>query len=232
MEPHLSIERMNQRDCCNADLLRCCTVKSDKTMSHLGDFGSEGETKGATLCPITPIPCRKNGESVLVMSTPLSLESPPSSIVQSLDSTSSDEVVGLGCEDSPRTPEEGVFNPFAPGPEELCRAPLCKKTLKGTRRIVARRLDFDDVDEPHSLGEDDNVVEIRLEKILMETVYETILDAIILKQSEDLELDGCSTPTSPLPLSGISETCPAAPTKLTERKSLKIDPGLCRKLEF
>ncbi|KAH9602991.1 hypothetical protein KSS87_011333 [Heliosperma pusillum] len=212
METHLSVERMDM-DCHNANQLSRCVLENGGLMSHLGSFeivGGEGDAKGASLFPITPVPRVENGDLILVTSTSLSSESPQSSIVEDgLTSESSDEVVGSGCEGSPRTPKQGVFSPFAPGPEEMCLAP-CKKIVKGSRRIVARRLNFDDVSKFPLSNEDGRDSEIQLEKMLLETVYETLLEAIILKlteefltENQDLEFGGCGTPTLPPPLNGI-----------------------------
>ncbi|KAK9734210.1 hypothetical protein RND81_04G122900 [Saponaria officinalis] len=245
MESHVNIDRM-EIDCHNVNSLRCFALENGGLKSHLGNLevlGSEGDnTKRAALYPITPIPRLENGESVLVMSTSLSSESHHSpNVEEGLNSSSSDEFVSVGYEDSPRTPKEGVFNPFAPGPEDMCLAP-CKKPVKQTRRIVARRLNFDDVDEFPTRNEDDDddqEAEIQSEKMLLETVYESLLQVIIVKLTEEFlaenqetELKDCSTPTSAAPLSGIAETCPGAPAKVTGRKLLNIDPGLCKKLEF
>ncbi|KAK9723783.1 hypothetical protein RND81_05G024900 [Saponaria officinalis] len=237
METQLNIDRMKEMDYHNAHSSRHYVLENGKTTSHLRDFDvavvCDGvgidDKKGAALCPITPISRRKNGKSVLVISTPLTLETPQSWTVEGFNTVSSDD-------DSPRTPEQGVFNPFAPGPERLCLAPLSKKLVKERTKVVARRLDFDHVYEPLSSFKDED---IRLENILFETVYETILESILLKQTEDflaenhgLEFSGCCTPTSSHPLTGISDTCPGAPPKATTRKSVNVDPGLCRRLEF
>ncbi|KAL9236078.1 hypothetical protein vseg_010785 [Gypsophila vaccaria] len=243
METHVNLDNM-EIDCHNVNSLRCFALENGGLKSHLenleGVVRGEGDTTKAALYSITPAPRLENGESVLVKCASLSSESPQSSNLEDgSNSGSSDEFVSSGCEESPRTPKEGVFNPFAPGPEEMCLAP-CKKPVKEVRKVVARRLDFNDVDEfPTPNEDDDKEAETQSDEMLVETVYENLLEVIILKLTEefyaenhDSEVDSCSTPASPPPLSGITETCPAAPSKVTSRKSLNIDPGLCRKLEF
>ncbi|XP_022638215.1 uncharacterized protein LOC111241892 [Vigna radiata var. radiata] len=49
---------------------------------------------------------------------------------------------GNGSIDSPRTPEDGVFDPFAAGPDNMARAPSSNKYLDDYRNSVARRLNF------------------------------------------------------------------------------------------
>ena len=62
---------------------------------------------------------------------------------------------------SPKTPEADVFDPFAPGPEILARAPMCKKYCNYVTGSVARRINFneysdedDDVQQKISSGSD------------------------------------------------------------------------------
>ncbi|MCL7051544.1 hypothetical protein MKW94_028421 [Papaver nudicaule] len=73
------------------------------------------------------------------------------------------------------------------------------------------------------------------EEVLLETMYESLLDAIVSKQTEEIIAenipDGMKTPTSLPPLSGIAETCPPAPIK-PPSGSRCIDLGIRRKLEF
>lgn len=212
----------------------------------LVDFG-KCNGKLAALSPITPNPCRENGDSVSMTNSPLSSESPKSPNVDGFNSAESDGTVGLGQDNSPRTPKDGVFDPFAPGPEEMLLAPMCKRLVKKSQKIVARRLDFldddDDVDGDDSSksGEEGKELEILLEKTILDAVYGTLLKAIVLKQTEDFVAENSpsgsesllAAPTSPPPsLTWIAETCPGAPMKAMAGKSRNIDPGLCRKLEF
>ena len=212
----------------------------------LVDYG-KCNGKLAALSPITPDPRRENGDSVSMNNSPLSSESPKSPNVDGFSPTESDGTVGSGHDYSPRTPKDGVFDPFAPGPEEMLLAPMCKKLVKKPQKIVARRLDFhhDDYDgggddSPKS-EEDGTELETLYEKTVLDAVYGTLLEAIVLKQTEDFLAENSpsvseslsATPTSPPPsLTRIAETCPRAPMKAIPGKSRNIDPGLCRKLEF
>ncbi|RZC78025.1 hypothetical protein C5167_002217 [Papaver somniferum] len=83
---------------------------------------------------------------------------------------------------------------------------------------------------------DDATDEVFLhEEVLLETMYESLLDAIVSKQTEEIIAenipDGMKTPTSLPLLSGITETCPPAPVK-PPSGSRCIDLAIRRKLEF
>lgn len=131
---------------------------------------------------------------------------------------------------SPHTPFKGVFDPFAPGPDKLLHAPHSRKFRSESQVNAIRRLNFDHSDESCEAVTLD-------EEILLETVYDTLLEAIVSKQREGLEdicsdsEDGCKTPESFKWPSGVAETCPEAPVKRS-RKPRNIDPNLCKKLEF
>ncbi|XP_010679927.2 uncharacterized protein LOC104895188 [Beta vulgaris subsp. vulgaris] len=248
MDSQVMHEKSKKRDCVYEEPLEPCALVNENVIFHSKDSGTptaagkEGNTKASALCPITPTPCRENGDAVFVTSTPLSLESPQSPKVDGFNSTSNKEVVDLGLDGSPRTPDEGVFDPFAPGPDKMLLAPVCRKLLKESQKIVARRLNFDDDsdDFPTSNKNEDNKNEDALsEKLLLDSFYGTLLEAIILKQSEEflaenhpLESGSLHTPPSPPPLLGVADTCPGAPVKAAAGKSRNIVPGLCRKLEF
>ncbi|GMH28686.1 hypothetical protein Nepgr_030529 [Nepenthes gracilis] len=132
--------------------------------------------------------------------------------------------------DPPLTPKECIFDPFAPGLDDMALAPMSKKLTKDSRNLIPHRLDFKD---------HDGDVETFSKAALMESDYGTLLEAIVMKhkemflvekyhpQSTDLDLI-----SSPSQLSGVSFICPDAPMKPTARKSMNIDLGLCRKLEF
>ena len=88
-----------------------------------------------------------------------------------------------------------------------------------------------------SFGDD---VEFLSDEEMFESVYESLLEAIVLKQTEgaleemsklEWDSDDCTTPPETPILTGVPDTCPAAPLK-RKGKSRTIDLGLCRKLEF
>ncbi|KAL2899720.1 hypothetical protein RDABS01_024802 [Bienertia sinuspersici] len=249
LDGQLIHEKSKEREFICDEYMESCAQANGNVLFHLEDRGilktaanDELNNKGVALCPITPIRCRRreNGDSVSVTLTPLSVESPQSPNVDGFDSTRNEEVVALDLNASPRTPVDAVFDPFAPGPDHMLLAPICKKVVKKPEKIVARRLNFDDIDDNSAswVGDCENA-DILSETLLMESVYKALLEAIMLKQSEEfyaqndsLELDDPHTPTSPPPVMSVAETCPAAPVKAAVGSSRNIDPGLCRKLEF
>ncbi|OUZ99649.1 hypothetical protein BVC80_9061g84 [Macleaya cordata] len=187
-----------------------------------------------SLGPITPNPDRENGEAVLDCISPLTWVSSTPVVVCS-DSGRIDESADI--DSTPQTPKEDVFDPFAPGPDDLMLAPRVKKYLEESRRSVSRRLNFDSPEDFNDSSEgDDAMDEVFLhEEILLESMYESFLDAIVSKQTEEVAAevlpDGLKTPTSLPLLNGIAETCPGAPMK-PPVGSRNIDLGICRKLEF
>ncbi|XP_015897765.3 uncharacterized protein LOC107431391 [Ziziphus jujuba] len=198
-----------------------------------------------SLGPITPDSDRENGDF------PIDYKSPPTTVkklpnVDHFDvATNRNEDNPYGCVDdgSPHTPKDGVFDPFAPGPDDLALAPQCRKYLKESRNVVVRRLNFDsyspvDVVEEKASGIDASAAGIS-DREIFEAVYENLLD-IVLKKTEavlaeisdlDCESDDCKTPPLASRLDGVAETCPGAPIRPTG-KSRNIDLALCRKLQF
>eukprot|EP00261_Vitis_vinifera_P036189 XP_019077432.1 PREDICTED: uncharacterized protein LOC100853266 isoform X1 [Vitis vinifera] len=190
---------------------------------------------GVSLGPITPDTERENGDFPLDFKSPISLVSSPKKLVCNDDP--------FDCVDpgSPYTPKGDVFDPFAPGPEELAMAPLCKKRLCKPWASVARHLDFSSAiesEEDEIFGSDADTLSD--EETLLESVYGSLLEAIVFNQTEevfsgisspDSDSDGFKTPTSAPHLNGVAETCPGAPLKPTTKLRI-IDKGLCRKLDF
>jgi len=187
----------------------------------------------AAMGPITPDSNKETGDFLFGVTSPLTFVSSPEN-----------DNLGASINFSPQTPVEGVFDPFAPGPEKLAMAPHCKKYLKESRINVARRLKFDTSVSFILDGNDETDAEtISDDDVLLEAVYDTLSEAIVSKQTEGLVteilpldpgFDGFYTPDSATRLSGIAETCPGAPVKTagTTKKLRIIDQGLCRKLEF
>ncbi|GAA0173834.1 hypothetical protein LIER_41601 [Lithospermum erythrorhizon] len=143
---------------------------------------------------------------------------------------------GLFSEDSPCTPKKDVFNPFAPGPDKLNLAPYRRKYTEELKFSVARKLQFDLCTKFTPDSED---VAVSEEEMLFQSVYSDILEAIISTQDKEngkvsFELplsDGCRTPVRAPRLSGVSDTCPGAPVKGSNR-CRRIDKEIIRKLEF
>lgn len=146
--------------------------------------------------------------------------------------------------DSPGTPKNSVFDPFAQGPDHLMLAPRCQKYNEDSQTSAARRLKFKESPSfvRYSGHNDNNSKEaICVEETLFETVYNNLLEVIVSEQNEEF-LAGISnhtsyssgdrTPTSSPLLSGIAETCPAAPKKPTTKFRNINMSSLCKRLEF
>lgn len=191
---------------------------------------------GATsLGPITPVPKRETVDVPFDCDSPLTEAKRPTKIACfAMKTSGKDDQVTSIDDGSPRTPKGVVFDPFAPGPDSMAMAPLCKKYVNQMRTSVARCLNFE---SSLKLMEED--MESISDEEMFESVYNNLLEAIILKQTEgllaeisngELDSDCCKTPPEPH-LNGIAETCPGAPMK-SLAKARKIDLGLCRKLDF
>jgi hypothetical protein len=193
-----------------------------------------------SLGPITPDSARVIGDFPVDFKSLKSQTTLLNNKVASFDSKCDRDEDPLVCIDdgSPRTPKDDVFDPFAPGPDDLALAPLCNKYLHVSKGIIARRLNFD-FSSIEAVEEEAGAQPLSDEEML-ESVYENLLQVIISKQTEgllsgishvDCDSDGCRTPPSAPRLSGVADTCPGAPMKPTG-KPRNIDLGLCRKLDF
>ncbi|GAB4856200.1 hypothetical protein Ancab_014125 [Ancistrocladus abbreviatus] len=191
--------------------------------------------------PVTPNPNQESGEGVFYSKSPLSMVSPLLPDPNCFEFPTSDNLVAAP-DVSACTPQKEVFDPFAPVLDEIVFAPVGKKPMKESWSIVVQRLNFEDFSD-QALGErnedNGNDLETLSEEMLLESIYGTFLAAIVLKETEIFLAEnhpccstGSETPSSPPRLTGITETCPAAPIKAVTCKSRNIDPKLCRKLEF
>ncbi|MED6182857.1 hypothetical protein PIB30_032650 [Stylosanthes scabra] len=173
--------------------------------------------------PITPDPFVENGDFHL--DSPLTVE-----VKQfKLDCDSQCNVVATTADlvednenGSPQTPEDSVFDPFAPGPGHLVRAPQCRKYLKSNISI-SRRLDFPGpIDASHD--EDESLSD----QEMFESLYEDLITVIVSKQQTEV------TPHKVFPVfSARPDACPDAPIKVKSRDNQRnIDAALCKKLEF
>ncbi|KAI3676568.1 hypothetical protein L1987_86179 [Smallanthus sonchifolius] len=171
---------------------------------------------GIALRPITP---ESNKESSELMSS-----SPPST---GFCLTENDDDI-----DSPRTPKAAVFDPFAPGPDNLLLAPRSMKYLQESRSYVERKLSFNSVMTKNDCK---HVSESALEDdadddMLLEAVYDSLLECIIAKQAEGIlgeisavdssSPDSFTTPPFAPRLTGIAETCPDAPLKPVKKSRI------------
>ncbi|KAJ6365867.1 hypothetical protein OIU76_030613 [Salix suchowensis] len=161
----------------------------------------------ASLGPVTPDSIKETGDF------PLS----PATLVKKLPKALSFTTITNRSEDhldnfsSPRTPKDGVFDPFAPGHEDKILAPQCKKYYDEARASVVRRLNFTSSFRAlrnESFGDDTEGA---------------------LEEMTKLEWDSdCTTPPAAPILTGVPDTCPAAPLK-RKGKSRTIDLGIMQK---
>lgn len=138
--------------------------------------------------------------------------------------------MSIDCESSPRTPKDGVFDPFAPGPDDKMPrgVPHSSKYTNEFKNTVVRRLNFHHHHHPPPQ-------EVSDEDILA-TMHENLVQLIVSKQAEEAQFgddDDCRTPSSPFMRFSVADTCPGAPLKLkppTKAGIIQLD--LCKKLDF
>lgn len=216
----LSLEKVTALECdklkvlegdseMQVDLLDSVSVTTDSEEKKLSN--------GIELCPLTP-----------------SLESETLEISSASDQTEDSEMVSA-CQ----TPSESIFDPFAPGPEEMALAPNPKKKiLRGTKMPLRRRLIFD------LRSDSEEEIESTLldkEDTLLESICKSFLELIVSNQAKEISseyltkedglIEGLKTPTSLPLLTGIADTCPDAPMRPV-LKLRRLDQSICRKLEF
>uniref|UniRef100_A0A0E0BEN9 Uncharacterized protein n=1 Tax=Oryza glumipatula TaxID=40148 RepID=A0A0E0BEN9_9ORYZ len=157
---------------------------------------------------------------------------------EAIESSSSmnvaDEDPLYGCQ----TPRESIFDPFAPGPEELACAPK-KNVIKSPELPPRRQLSFDSGDYPvkrlsfefDDAEEDDQFLErickMFIDLIVSNQALETIGKDLIGSNSPG----SCETPSSEPLLTGIADTCLDAPLR-RPLKAVQLSPSICRKLDF
>ncbi|XP_074585788.1 uncharacterized protein LOC141841515 [Curcuma longa] len=161
----------------------------------------------------------------------------PSSERDSMDLSCSDQSEEREAISIVLTPLKSIFDPFAPAPEELVVAPM-KRTLKSMQIPHLRKLKLYDCGdstqtECHAPEED------QLLELLSQTFFELIVSSQLqeisacklLDQDQQEHSKYANTPLSLSLLTGIAETCPPAP-KREPAESTKLDPGVCRQLDF
>ncbi|KDP21827.1 hypothetical protein JCGZ_00614 [Jatropha curcas] len=236
---------MDSESCVNQ--MRKCQDLSQKSTEISDEISGEEANNGKvelSLGPITPDVNKENGDFPLDLSSPLTVLKKLSKVLtfDSKTDLNQDPLASIDDSSSPRTPKDGVFDPFAPGPDDKAMAPLCKKYSDEARISVARRLNFgSSIKDLSFISPGDEAKSISDEE-MFKSVYENLLEVIVYNQTEtalaelsnmDMEWDSeaCTTPPSAPRISGVAETCPGAPLKSTG-KSRIIDLGLCKKLEF
>lgn len=205
--------------------------------------------KGVSLGPKTPNLNQENIDLPCGTKTsPVFISSPLSSVIGFNSPTNGSPKTPKGVfpaevdtsdNSSPKTPK-GVFDPFAPGPDNLELAPICKKVLKMPWKFTPRQLKFDDFDECLENRNQilDCDIETMSEEMILESVYTSLLEAVVQKEIEVFLAKNpppFTTITVKTPpdgrLTGIADECPAAPIKTLTSKSSNIDI-IRRKLEF
>ncbi|KAG6531643.1 uncharacterized protein LOC122052646 [Zingiber officinale] len=160
----------------------------------------------------------------------------PSPDSESLDlSFSSDQSEEREAVSIAQTPLQNTFDPFAPAKEDLAVAPM-KKTLKRIQIPHLRKLKFyeflDSTRIECHVPEDGH-----LSELLSQSFFELIVSCQLQEISANNLLDHeqhSKYPNTPLSLpllTGVAETCPPAP-KREPARSTKLDPGICRQLDF
>lgn len=215
-------------------------IDANKRVS--GQMAAIGDEDRDNLGPNTPDTDREDGDTFVRTKSPLAL--PEMMLeVDVLDSSREKDDQALAYvhqTSSPHTPKDSIFDPFAPGPEDLLLAPRCDKRLDEWRSSVARRLKFGGF--PSSLEDriHANCSSAPSDKEIVDSVYDVIWEVVIMNRMEEVSADisgadwdstKCKTPHSAPLLNGIAETCPGAPMKsLMGSRNINLDTS--KKLLF
>lgn len=216
-----------------------CDVVEAENFLVLSQSSGLAANQRPSIGPVTPDLDRENGEGHHDLSSPLTvISSPPNA--PCFDSTECRFLTSADLNGS-ETPKEALFDSFAPGPDKFMLVAQRSKYWEESQTHVARRLNFTcltNVVRDISYGS--NIGKISDEDYMFDIVYGAILDAIVSEQTKELvtnfptqvtDLDMLRTPKSAPRLTGVAETCPAAPMKSTS-KYRNIDKKLCRKLAY
>ncbi|KAG1365600.1 putative protein 1 [Cocos nucifera] len=157
-------------------------------------------------------------------------------ISSSADQTEQENAVP-GCQ----TPTESIFDPFAPGPEDLMLAPK-KKMMRESKIPLRRQLNFDSCSDSMEKVDANASEDAAQEDRLLELIYKSFFDLIVSSEVKEISAErlpvesnpseGSKTPTSLSLLTGVAETCPAAPMRPHALKARRLSPDICRKLDF
>lgn len=217
---------------CSDKVKSCCDCSSpinakDVRISETSVIGKERSSLG----PVTPDINGDSRDPLIDPKSPLTLPNKSDQLDSVKDVT--------GDNESPHTPKEDVFDPFAPGSDNLLQAPQCRKQLDEWRASVARRLNFGSsaeelekrsIEGDETCMSDEEIVEL-MYKNLLETILESRIEDILAESSVEWADDDCKTSSFIPKLSGIAETCPGAPVRAAA-ESRNLDLRLCRKLQF
>lgn len=158
--------------------------------------------------------------------------------ISGFDSRENDNCLNSSREDSPRTPQDAMFDPFAYLPERPLLAPFVRKCRTST-------LILDSTLRCNLTEQYESDAERICDYMLVEDVCDDLLEAIMAKRAQEISVsdDRCMTPTFENGVDDAAENCPDAPARTTEtlkhtgkassKKKLDFNAaGLCRKLEF
>ena len=143
--------------------------------------------KEAFLGPITPDANREIGEFPYnCNSPPTAVKRPPKIPHFGSDATLKQDSLTSANHTSPKTPKDGVFDSFAPGPEDMAFAPIYRKYIDEMKTSVARRLNlnFDYSVRNVDSGTHRTAAESISDEEMFESVYENLLEAIVSNQAE------------------------------------------------
>ncbi|KAK1384134.1 hypothetical protein POM88_021869 [Heracleum sosnowskyi] len=224
MEPEQTMENMNQEKIVGDNVDETCVMDTEDMM-------------------ISPSLMLSSSPASTIQSTDLPQELPSLRTkplkISCDDSREHDNCLNSLTEDSPRTPKDAIFDPFASGPEGLLLAPFFRKCRTSTLNLGSSfKCNFTEQCESNA----ERIPENRL----MEDAYDELLElAIMSTRVEEISVsdDRCTTPTSENHVHDDAEKCPDAPARTTEnlkntgkvssKKKLDFNTaGLSRKLEF
>uniref|UniRef100_A0A7N0RAP6 Uncharacterized protein n=1 Tax=Kalanchoe fedtschenkoi TaxID=63787 RepID=A0A7N0RAP6_KALFE len=195
-------------------------------MNAMAPTESISTAKETPIAPVTPIPAREVQDIRI-----------PRPVQCRLSNFDAEEPECF----TPQTPKQGVFDPFASGPDDMLLAPKLRKTTGETRISLARQLNFGSCSSGESSGVLDKARSD--EEKMLDSVFANLLDVVVPSSTEghvaeesaqDADADGFKTPVLVPCINGIPKKCPDAPMKQTKptSKRFRIDASLCRKLEF
>ncbi|XP_065851880.1 cyclin-dependent protein kinase inhibitor SMR11 isoform X2 [Euphorbia lathyris] len=209
-----------------ADSESCSTLLLLILTGVMGDMESELlglkslENSDTSVCgPTTPDTEKENGDFPLDLTSPLTVAKKLPKVV-----IFGSETNKKGDSSSPKTPKDGVFDPFAPGPDDKAWAPQGKKYFDEARMSVARRLTFSTSLKGFSCPTPSDDAQSLSDEKMLESVYENLLEVIVSNQAESVlaqlsnaerDFGAWETPPSAPRLNGVAETCPGAPLKPT-----------------
>ncbi|XP_020591647.1 uncharacterized protein LOC110032372 [Phalaenopsis equestris] len=205
-------------------------VKDSSCQVSCLDKGQECEFKD--VLPLRPVKLSLFDSSIHFQNDGLTETSSSSS-----DQTEDEEMIS-----EIQTPTKTIFDPFAPGADDLMLAPKKKKS-RDSYAPLRRRLNFDADSDSNQNAAGDPLKDFDEEELqFWESISNSLFEMIISSQLKEISdeamvadsdyLEGCQTPSSSPLLSGVAETCPPAPMRPKLILGKQQSDKLCRKLDF